>query len=314
MIFDRNAIDGVFSQLSDPITIPGGDVPGADVQVGPDRLRKAKIILPLLLDKLSTAKKLHPSGRVVVSVCGGSGVGKSGIAALLTYALNRLGVGTYLLSGDNYPHRVPPVNDAERVRLFREAGYKALVALGGYGPGMDAAVKSLWEKNADSDPALVPAIPWLAAYQAAGADALRGYLGTPKEIDFDEVNHILSAFRAGSASLRLKRFGRKETEIWYDEVDFRATQVLLVEWTHGNSRFLEGVDLPVYLYCTPQETLAQRLERNRDGSADSPFVTMVLGIEQESLLAQAHRAAILVLLNGDVVSYDKFHAGLDASK
>jgi hypothetical protein len=41
---------------------------------------------------------------------------------------------------------------------------------------------------------------------------------------------------------------------------------------------------------------------------------MVLGIEQESLLAQAHRAAILVLLNGDVVSYDKFHAGLDASK
>ena len=143
---------------------------------------------------------------------------------------------------------------------------------------------------------------------------MRRYLGTPEEIDFAEVNQILTDFHAGAASLRLKRFGREETEIWYDDVDFRDTQVLLVEWTHGNSRFLEGVDLPVYLYCTPQETLAQRLERNRDGAADSPFVTMVLGIEQESLLAQAHKAGLLVLLNGDIVSYGTFRATLEDSK
>lgn len=314
MKIDRITVDKAFSQLTDPIGVPGGDVPGADLHVGPDRLVKAKIVLPLLLDKLSAVRTLHPSGRVVVTVAGGSGVGKSGIAALLAYALNRLGIGTYLLSGDNYPHRVPPVNDAERVRRFRETGYKALVGLDGYGPAMDAAVKALWAKDADSDPALVSANPWLAVYQAAGADALRAYLGTPEEIDFAEVNRILADFHAGAASLRLKRFGREETAVWYDDVDFRDKQVLLVEWTHGNSRFLEGVDLPVYLYCTPQETLAQRLERNRDGAADSPFVTMVLGIEQESLLAQAHKAALLVLLNGDVVSYGTFLAGLDASK
>ena len=133
MNVDPYAVESAFSLLTDPIRVPGGDVPGADVQVGPDRLVKAKLILPLLLDKLSAAKTLQPSGRVVVSVAGGSGVGKSGIAALLTYALNRLGIGTYLLSGDNYPHRVPPVNDAERVRRFREAGYKALVGRDGYG-------------------------------------------------------------------------------------------------------------------------------------------------------------------------------------
>jgi hypothetical protein len=314
MNVDPYAVESAFSLLTDPIRVPGGDVPGADVQVGPDRLVKAKLILPLLLDKLSAAKTLQPSGRVVVSVAGGSGVGKSGIAALLTYALNRLGIGTYLLSGDNYPHRVPPVNDAERVRRFREAGYKALVGRDGYGLEMDAAVKALWSRDADSDPTLVPEHPWLAVYQAAGADSLRRYLGTPEEIDFAEFNQILAEFHAGAASLRLKRFGREETEIWYDDVDFRDTQVLLVEWTHGNSRFLEGVDLPVYLYCTPQETLAQRLERNRDGAADSPFVTMVLGIEQESLLAQAHKAGLLVLLNGDIVSYGTFRATLEDSK
>ncbi len=308
MKIDRSAVESAFSQLSVPIAIPGGDAPGAEVRIGQDRLRKAKTILPLLLDRIADAQPRNPPGRVVVSVCGGSGVGKSGVAALLAYALKHLGVGTYLLSGDNYPHRVPPVNDAERVRRFREAGYKALVGLGGYGPEMDAVVKVLWAKDADADPSLVASLPWLSSYQSAGADALRSYLGTPEEIDFAELNRILAAFHAGAPALRLKRFGRKETAIWYDEVDFRDTEVLLVEWTHGNSRYLDGVDVPVFLYCAPEETLAQRLERNRDGAADSPFVTRVLGIEQESLVAQAHRAAILVLLSGEVVSYESFLA------
>jgi hypothetical protein len=312
MTIDRNAVESAFSELAVPIAIPGGDVPGTEVSIGPDRLRKARILLPLVLDEISALAVRDPSGRVVVSVCGGSGVGKSGIAALLAYALKRLGIGTYLLSGDNYPHRVPPVNDAERVRRFREAGYKALVGLDGYGPEMDAAVKALWAKDADADPRLVAAHPWLAVYQSAGADALRGYLGTPEEIDYDEINRILAAFHAGAPTLRLKRFGRVEAAIRYDDVDVRDTRVLLVEWTHGNARFLDGVDVPVFLYCTPEETLAQRLARNRDGAADSPFVTRVLGIEQESLVAQAARARIIVLLSGDVVSYETFCAHLGA--
>ena len=44
----------------------------------------------------------HPHQRAVVAVCGGSGVGKSEIASLLSYYLNQLGVGSYTLSGDNF--------------------------------------------------------------------------------------------------------------------------------------------------------------------------------------------------------------------
>ena len=50
----------------------------------------------------------HPHQRAVVAVCGGSGVGKSEIASLLSYYLNQLGVGSYTLSGDNYPHPHSP--------------------------------------------------------------------------------------------------------------------------------------------------------------------------------------------------------------
>ena len=306
MPLDRTDLDGVFAPLSDPIDIPRGDMPGDRLVVGADRLSVAKALLPMLLPRLDAVRAANPAGRAVLSVSGGSGTGKSGIAALLAYAFRRLDLGAYVLSGDNYPHRIPPVNDAERVRRFRERGYKALVAQPDYGPEMDRAVKALWAADADADPALRSANPWLGAYQEAGEGALRAYLGTPEEIDFDELNGILAAFRAGAPTLRLKRFGRTEDAIWYDKVDVRDVPVLVVEWTHGNSRFLSGVDLPVVLYATPEETLADRRARARDGAVDSPFVARVLAIEQESLVAQAHRAAAIVLRSGEVVAYEDF--------
>lgn len=38
--------------------------------------------------------------------------------------------------------------------------------------------------------------------------------------------------------------GRETTELWYDLVDVRQVRVLVIEWTHGNSDFIEGVDIP----------------------------------------------------------------------
>lgn len=57
---------------------------------------------------------------MVITVCGGSGVGKSEIASLLAHYFENMGVGCYTLSGDNYPHRIPVYNDAERLRIFRK--------------------------------------------------------------------------------------------------------------------------------------------------------------------------------------------------
>ena len=38
-------------------------------------------------------------------------------ASLLAHYLQQIGVGCYVLSGDNYPRRIPAQNDAERLRL-----------------------------------------------------------------------------------------------------------------------------------------------------------------------------------------------------
>ena len=62
-----------------PDAIPHGDMPGDKVVIGEDHINKANKIFPLLIKEL---EKLD-SDKAVVSVFGGSGVGKSEIASLL---------------------------------------------------------------------------------------------------------------------------------------------------------------------------------------------------------------------------------------
>ena len=93
-------------------TIMHGDMPGDKVEINDSHRTKAARILPVLLEKLEPIRAANPHGRAVVCVCGGSGVGKSEIASLLGQALQDGGLGCYVLSGDNYPHRIPAQNDA----------------------------------------------------------------------------------------------------------------------------------------------------------------------------------------------------------
>jgi hypothetical protein len=140
-----------------------------------------------------------------------------------------------------------------------------------------------------------------------GAKAgLIGYLGTKNEIDFDEVGDIVAAFKDGAKEIYLKRMGRRDTELWYEKVDFSDIKVLVIEWTHGNSDNYEGVDIPILLNSTPEETLAHRRSRNRDGKIDSAFTTMVLEIEQNMLKSQAHKAKIIVSKAGELLSYSQY--------
>jgi hypothetical protein len=100
--------------------------------------------------------------------------------------------------------------------------------------------------------------------------------------------------------------GRTDTELWYEKVDFSNVNVLVIEWTHGNSDNYEGVDFPILLNSTPQETLAHRRARNRDGATDSPFTMLVLELEQEMLMSQAHKAKLIVSKSGELLSYDDY--------
>ena len=83
-------------------------------------------------------------------------------------------------------------------------------------------------------------------------------------------------------------------------MDFSHIDILFIEWTHGGSEYLTGVDLSVYMDSTPEKTLARRLKRNRDENAGSDLIKTVLKIEQEKLLRQAGNAKITVTGEGEV--------------
>lgn len=284
-----------------PQDIPHGDMPGDKICIGDDHIRKAATLFPALKELL--AAPLSANGKAIVCVCGGSGVGKSEIASVLAYYLNSLGVGAYIMSGDNYPRRIPRDNDLERLRVYHVGGLRGLVDSGVYTDDMGRTLKGLWQQETDAEPAMCKEYPWLAVYQQAGARALTGYLGTPNETDFDEVNGIIAQFKRGESRIALKRMGRETAELWYDLVDFSDKQVLIIEWTHGNSDYLQGVDIPILLNSTPAETLAHRRARNRDGKLDSAFTTLVLGIEQKKLEAQAGKAKLIISKDGELLSY-----------
>ena len=287
--------------------IPHGDMPGDKIEIGESHIAKAKVIFPELL------KELQENGKekAVLCVCGGSGVGKSEIASVLGYYLSSLGIRSYVLSGDNYPRRIPKYNDAERLNTFRRAGIRGMLLEGVYTEERGQVLRELQEREVDPDPKLIVEYPWLSSYIEYGKEALRCYLGTTQEIDFEEISGILAAFKEGKECIFLKRMGRTETELWYSAVDFSETEVLIVEWTHGNSDYLKGVDIPILLNSTPEETLAHRRARNRDGKIDSAFTTMVLGIEQKKLHEQARKAAIIVSKDGALLDFAAYSALMD---
>jgi sucrose phosphorylase len=284
-----------FPEPSDVAELPVGDLPGDQIRIGQEHLSKARVIFPKLMDLLASV--LAAQGRAVVSVFGGSGVGKSEVGALLAHGLNASGIDTYLLSGDNYPRRIPQANDAERLRIFRAGGSRGLSdTFNG------AELSRLQSSGADCDPTRLGDYPWLQGYQDAGRRALASYLGGDAEIDFAELNEVLAEFHAGAVELRLKRMGRTPGQRWHDRVACAQTKVIIVEWTHGGSPFLHGVDISILLHSTPAETLQHRRLRARDAAVDSPFTAMVLALEERQLLDAARRASLIVARNGDLLS------------
>lgn len=277
--------------------MPHGDMPGDKVLISEALIPHAQTLFRLIVKMM----KEKGDDKFVISIFGGSGSGKSVTTSLLTYYLNEAGIKAYALSGDNYPRRIPEYNDAERVSIFRSEGLKGLLKENLYSKENQEVLDDLWKKETDSDPAETEKYPWLAAYQKYGREGLKGYLGTEKEQDFNQINWVLDAFKQGNEKIWLKRMGRTEDARWYDNVDFSDTDVLLLEWTHAGAEQVKGVDIAICLRSTPEETKAYRLFRARDGKADSAFVTMVLEIEQEKLDRRMENADIILSKEGEVL-------------
>ena len=134
-----------------PKNIAHGDMPGDKVEITEEHIKKANIIFRELLPKLVEASEKSDTGKVVITVCGGSGVGKSEIASLLAFYLKEAGIGSYTLSGDNYPHRIPVYNDAERLHIFRESALQGMVREGVFTADRFTVIHGLQEKNDDAN-------------------------------------------------------------------------------------------------------------------------------------------------------------------
>lgn len=290
-----------------------GDMPGDSVKIGEDHIRKACVLMPALLPRLHNCLKEN-GGRAVISVFGGSGVGKSEIASLIACYLRETGIGAYTLSGDNYPRRIPMYNDAERLRIFRTAGVRGLLAEGLYSDEVRTALSGLWQDGSDPDPVAAEGRSWLTAYQQAGRRALAAYLGQDAEQDYGELKAIVDRFRAGGQRIWLKRMGRSDRDLWYDEVDFSHTEALIIEWTHGGSGRFGTVDLPILLASTPAETREHRRARARDAGTDSAFTTMVLEIEQGMIEERAPSAALILSKAGSLISLDEYRQAMKAGR
>ncbi len=112
-----------------PENIAHGDMPGDKVEIGEGHVQKANVIFKELLPMLEEASEKSETGKVVITVCGGSELENQ--RSLLYYLLFKRGRNWKLhLSGDNYPHRIPVYNDAERLHTFRESALKGMVKEG----------------------------------------------------------------------------------------------------------------------------------------------------------------------------------------
>lgn len=285
-------------------SVPTGDMPGDKVRINQSHVDKAGTIFPYVLDQLVAMV----DGRFVVAVYGGSGVGKSEIASVLGEYCRRESFAAYVLSGDNYPRRIPEDNDRERLSVYRNAALGAFARSDSFTDARMAALRRMWPTLQDMDPQTYSSADaaWMGVYHNAGREALAEYLGTEQETEFSVLNTIITSFRDGSRRINLKRMGRTTEDVRYESVDLAEVRVLIIEWTHGNNPLLEGVDYPVFLFSTPAETLAHRLARARDKNTDSPLIRLVLEIEQEKLVAQADRAALIVSKGGEVLSLAQF--------
>ena len=259
-----------------------------------EQIRNAERLFPLILEKTEERKEK----KTIISVSGGSGVGKTGMAFLLQNMFEKQGKKSLIISGDNYPHRIPMYNDAERIARFRMSGLNGLITERLYTDEVKEKLLELQKAGRDAEEQ--EDMQWLSIYQKYGDKALTDYLGTNRELDYEAVSNFLMQFHGGTSQLMLRHMGRTPDDIWYDRMDVSDTDILILEWTHGNSACLQGVDVSVVLISTPEETLENRKKRNRDTAIDSPFVARVLSIEQKKINDGLDRADIIQDMHGRI--------------
>ena len=144
--------------------------------------------------------------------------------------------------------------------------------------------------------------PWHKVYLGYGRKALSEYLGSQAEQDYPAMQELINAFREGKDEILLRKLGDEEADFHYEAGDFSDKRVLLIEWTHAGNPNLKGVDISVFLYSTPEETLERRKKRARNANTDTPLIALVLELEQIMLNENAKNADIIQMMNGQILN------------
>ena len=259
---------------------------------------KSAKLFSALLDKIREEK----DQKIVIAISGGSGVGKSTTAKLLQKYLEELDVGCVLIGGDEYPWRVPVMNDAERLRILRQAGIKGMLQDGVYNDAAWEQLKKLQNDMVDADPKYDTEYPWHKSYLKYGRTALAAYLGSEQEQDYNDVQALINAFHSGKAQIPLRKLGDGEADFHYETGNFADKKILLLEWTHAGNPALHGIDINLFLHSSPEETLARRKRRARNANTDTPLIALVLELEQTMLNRNAENADMIQLMDGKILN------------
>lgn len=277
-----------------------GNEASEKICIVPALVHNANTLFEAIRQHLVALIEKNKSNRVILSLSGGSGSGKTTMAAVIAYYFKAIGIEAYILSGDNYPHRIPMYNDAERLQIYRTGGMQNL-ASDELEHVVDYEQLQKWQiEEKDACLELGEQYFWMKKYQEGGLTALRKYLGTSLELDFEGVNKVIKEFKSGKEKIWLRHMGRTPVDLWYEAKDLSKCQILIMEWTHGGNEALENIDLSIFLESTPEETLERRLKRNRDTGVDKPFVDRVLEIEQAFIEAQGKNAEIRLSREGEI--------------
>ncbi len=224
-----------------------GDMLGDKRIIKESHVLRSKNIVKEILPQLK--------GKNVIAFGGPSGTGKSEVASVVGTMLKAAGKGVYVLSCDNYPHRPPTQNDANRMEIHKNGG----------------------------------------------VEALRNYLGTPNEIDFERLGNIMASFKKGEPTLTLRIMnttpGSHRVENDALKVDFSKIDVMVLEgtWSH----LVAGSDIRVFLLPPPEGTKAHRAERARD-PINVFCEEVVLPIEGKKLDEISKRAHLVVSSDGTI--------------
>jgi len=107
-----------------PDNILSGDMPRDKPVLSKELKKKAQRIFGHLSSYLDRTNK----AKLIITVFGGSGSGKTALATYLAHCLSVNDIACRVLAGDNYPHLIPQQNDQRRREVYEEYGASALAA------------------------------------------------------------------------------------------------------------------------------------------------------------------------------------------